>query len=379
MSEYKKIKKDLVSIVVLSYNNFNYYKDCLKSIIMQSYRNIEIILSDDNSKYFSEKEVMDFIRENGNGNIVNIVINKNSENLGVVKNYNKALRMSNGEYIFYLCIDDELYDENVIQDVVDNFKKTNQLIFTGYRDLYNDDMSIKLKTLPRENEVDFIKNLYGYKLYEKLCLGSFIAGCCTPFKSELLNRGYLDEEYFHLEDYPRYLKLLKDNIGIGFFNRILIKYRQGGLTTSGKISEKLKKDIERVELTEKQEFYKNNFDIKWLNSKRIIAWGTGECFTECIESYYLNIDYLIDSNKDLINKDISGYKIYNPEVLIKEKDKEDRFIFIFSYANYFDIAKELDALGFIEQRDYYLCNKQILDIILKGDKTYENGNCYSDI
>lgn len=367
MKANEKITTGLVSIVILSYNNFCYYKQCLSSIIKQSYGNIEIILSDDNSEYFSEKELMDFIKENNNGNIVNTIINKNCENLGVVKNYNKALKMINGEYIFYLCIDDELYDKNVIQDVVNNFKNTNELIFTGYRNLYDKDMKVKLKTLPRENEVDFIKNLHGYKLYEKLCLGSFIAGCCTPFKRELLNRGYLNEEYFHLEDYPRYLNLLKNNIDIGFFDRILIKYRQGGITTSGKISEKLKKDIERVELSEKRDFYKSNFNVNWLNKKRIIAWGIGECFTECLEGYSLNIDYLIDSNKNLNNKDKDGFKIYNPDILEHEKENNDRFIFIFSYANYFDIVKELDKLGFIEKQDYYICNKQILDMMLKEE------------
>ncbi|OOM77961.1 UDP-Glc:alpha-D-GlcNAc-diphosphoundecaprenol beta-1,3-glucosyltransferase WfgD [Clostridium puniceum] len=367
MEAYEKVTKDLVSIVILSYNNFCYYKECLNSIIKQTCRNIEIILSDDNSEYFNEKDVIDFIRENSNGNIVNTIINRNCKNLGVVKNYNKALKMSKGEYIFYLCIDDELYDENVIQDVVNNFKNTNELIFTGYRYLYDKDMKIKLKILPRENEVNFIKNLHGYKLYEKLCLGSFIAGSCTPFKRELLNRGYLNEEYFHLEDYPRYLNLLKNNIDIGFFDRILIKYRQGGITTSGKISEKLKKDIERVELFEKKEFYRNNFDINWLSKKRIIAWGIGECFTDCLENYSLNIDYLIDSNKNLNNKDKDGIKIYNPDILETEKGKDDRFIFIFSYSNYFDITKELHKLGFIEKHDYYLCNKQILDMMLKEE------------
>jgi glycosyltransferase involved in cell wall biosynthesis len=363
MNEYKK---NLVSIIVLSYNNFSYYKECLSSIIRQSYKNIEIIFSDDNSEYFNEKEIVDFIKENNNGNIKNIVINKNSKNLGVVKNYNKALKMISGEYIFYLCIDDELYDENVIQDVINNFMVTNDMIFTGYRYVYNEDMTKKIKRLPRENEVEFIKKLHGYELYEKLCLGSFIAGSCTPFRSQLLNGGYLNEEYFHLEDYPRYLKLLRNNIDIGFMDRTLIKYRQGGITTSGKISDKLKRDIENVEYNEKREFYIKNFDTSWLN-KRIIAWGIGECFTECVQRYSLNIDYLIDSNKEMRNQRKLGLKIFNPETLENEKGKKDRFILIFSYANYYDIAKELDKLGFMEKQDYYLCNKQILDMVIKGD------------
>lgn len=360
------IKNPLISILVLSYNNFEFYEQCFKSILNQSYNNIEIVISDDCSTNFKKNKLLEYINTNKKDNIKNIIINVNDKNLGVVKNYNKAIKLSSGEYIFYLAIDDILYDSDVIKDVVENFKETNELIFTGYRDLYNEDMTLKLKTLPRENEVDFIKNLHGYDLYEKLCLGSFIAGCCTPFKRDVLKNGYLNEEYFHLEDYPRYLNLLKNDIDIGFFDRKLIKYRQGGITTIGSISEKLKRDIEMVEVNEKKHFYKNNFNINWLKN-RIIAWGTGECFTECLESYSINIDFLIDSNKNLNNTEKYGFKIYNPEILEQEKEKTDRFIFIFSYANYYDIAKELEKLGFKEKQDYYLCNKQILDMILKGD------------
>ena len=40
---------ELVSICIPTYNSEKYIKDCLESVINQSYKNIEIIISDNNS------------------------------------------------------------------------------------------------------------------------------------------------------------------------------------------------------------------------------------------------------------------------------------------------------------------------------------------
>ena len=52
--------KSLVSIIVMIYNNKQYIKECLNSILNQSYKNIEIIISDDNSNNFDEKKGFKF-------------------------------------------------------------------------------------------------------------------------------------------------------------------------------------------------------------------------------------------------------------------------------------------------------------------------------
>jgi glycosyltransferase involved in cell wall biosynthesis len=49
MSEINK-KHPLVSVVVPCYNHEGYVKECIQSIIDQSYKNIELIVIDDGSK-----------------------------------------------------------------------------------------------------------------------------------------------------------------------------------------------------------------------------------------------------------------------------------------------------------------------------------------
>ena len=51
------MKEDLISIIVPVYNVEQYLEKCVKSIIAQTYKNIEIILVDDGAKDNSSRTV----------------------------------------------------------------------------------------------------------------------------------------------------------------------------------------------------------------------------------------------------------------------------------------------------------------------------------
>lgn len=356
-------KNPLITIIVLSYNNLSYYKECFSSILNQSYSNIELVISDDNSNAFDSQKLLEYIASNNKGNIKNVIINVNKRNIGVVKNYNKALSLSNGQYFFYLAIDDVFYDTEVLSDVVKYFIETKCLIFTGYKDVYDVTMTKYIKTLPRNLEVKFLKENDCLSLYEKLCKASFISGSNTPFSRELIEKyGYLDEDYFYLEDYPRYLSLTKQGCKIQFYDRKLIKYRMGGVTTNGDINEFLRRDLRCATIMECGEYFKNKWNKKWLVNKEVIGWGTGDCCNNSLNKLPIKIKYLVDSNKSIQGKEINGIKIYSPEELLKE-NKENIFILVFSYSNYFDIAYELENYGFKEEKNYFCCTPSILELV----------------
>lgn len=355
--------ENMISILVLTYNNLKYYKQCLDSIFEQTYNDIELIISDDCSINFDYEDISKYIELNKKRNIKNVIINVNEANEGIVKNYNKAIRLSKGEYIFYLAVDDVLFDNKVIEDVVNYFETTNSLIFTGYKDVYNEDLNKCIKTQPRELEVDIIKQNNSNLLYESLCKGSFISGSNTPFSRELIKRyGYIDEKYFHLEDYPRYLQLTQKGCNISFYDRKLIKYRMGGVTTNGEISEVLRKDLKLATMSECREFFLKSWNLNYIKRKKIIGWGTGDCLLHSLKLINFKIDYLVDSNKKVQNTKVNGIQVLSPNVLRHENNK-DVFIFVFSYANYFDIANALNSMGFEENEDYFICTPSILEIV----------------
>lgn len=359
------MNKTLITVIILVYNNVNYFKECIGSILNQTYTNIELVISDDRSENFNKDELSQFIDLNNTGNIKNVIINENEKNLGIVKNYNKAISLSNGEYIFYLCIDDVFHDNKVLEDVVNYFKETGNLIFTGYKDVYDLTMTKYIKTLPRPIEVELLKRNDSKTLYENLCKGSFISGSNTPFSRELIKKyGYLDEKYFYLEDYPRYLKLARLGCKIDFYDRKLIKYRMGGVTTVGEINDYLREDLFLAALSECKEYFTKVWNNGWMKCKKIVGWGTGDCFKSSLELINFKIDYLIDSDKKVQNTDICGLKVYSPEAL-KNEDKNNIFVFVFSYANYFDIADTLNNYGYNELQNYFVCTPNILSVIKK--------------
>jgi glycosyltransferase involved in cell wall biosynthesis len=98
------MKNKLVTIIVNVYNGEKYLKECLDSVVNQTYKNIEIILVNDGSFDNSEK----IIESYQNLKIIN------QENQGVSIARNNAISASTGEYICFVDQDDIL-DKNYIE------------------------------------------------------------------------------------------------------------------------------------------------------------------------------------------------------------------------------------------------------------------------
>lgn len=94
------IYQPLVSIVVPVYNTELYVKECLTSIVQQSYRNIEIIIIDDGS---SDKS--GYICDEFANRYKNIFV-FHRDNHGVSDARNFAIDVANGEYLIFVDSDD---------------------------------------------------------------------------------------------------------------------------------------------------------------------------------------------------------------------------------------------------------------------------------
>ncbi|NRT75731.1 glycosyltransferase [Clostridium beijerinckii] len=223
---------NLVSVLVLSYNNLKYINDCLNSILEQNYPYIEIIISDDFSNNFQKNEIQQYIEANRKENLVNYVINQNSSNLGIVKNLNNAINLATGNYFINLACDDVLFDSKVISSIVDFYSKTNFLVAAGHVAQYDEQLRGCLLTTPTW---EYIKYTYGNPIdcYRKLCGGNFIPSPGMSYKRELINRyGLYDEAYRLIEDYSRWLFLTRNGCSIGYIDRFIVKYRKGGISNN---------------------------------------------------------------------------------------------------------------------------------------------------
>ena len=224
----------LISVIILVYNNTQYLSECLTSVCNQSYDNIELIIGDDNSSNFSVQHIFEMISKCAGINIKSITAYTNDTNLGIVKNYNKALSYAKGEYIFYLAADDMFYETTVLEDVYNTFMSSKYLILTGYRMCFDNLGNQFLR--PRKEEADILKYASIAQKHSRILQKNIIAGANTPFHNSLISEFQNIMNYSHLEDWPRYISLLEKKIDIGFINRVLIYYRLGGLTSKNNVS-----------------------------------------------------------------------------------------------------------------------------------------------
>lgn len=116
----------LVSVVVPVYNVEKYLKKCVKTIIEQTYNNLEIILVNDGSTDSSGIICDDFSKNDKRIK----VYHKENEGLGITRNY--GIERSHGDYLMLVDSDDYL-DMDAIRRMVKTASTENaDLIIEGF-------------------------------------------------------------------------------------------------------------------------------------------------------------------------------------------------------------------------------------------------------
>lgn len=98
---------------VKCYNNARYIRDALESAFSQTYRPLEIIISDDGSDDGSREVIDEVLRSHEDMKDVDVVLNRNESNLGNLGNWEKICELASGEFIVKFDGDDVSLPERV--------------------------------------------------------------------------------------------------------------------------------------------------------------------------------------------------------------------------------------------------------------------------
>lgn len=101
-------KLPLISVLIPVYNQAKYLKDALDSVINQTYKNLEIIISDDSSADGSDKIIQQYA-----ANDERIIVLRNTVNKGLCANFNQVFDAATGEYVAFFSGDDIMYPEKL--------------------------------------------------------------------------------------------------------------------------------------------------------------------------------------------------------------------------------------------------------------------------
>ena len=229
-----------VSVIMLTYNSDSQgIINALRSLLAQTYKDLELIIHDDGSKFFDQQTISDFLVEQKAAMPYQIV--HNPENVGTVRNFNRAWRKATGEYIVVLPGDDCFAEPESIAHIVDCFEKTGCDICYGRR---------RGKTSGRiEPDQRTIQQFLSYSSEDRaarIFYTNIFCGATLSYRRSLLEEcGGFDEQYRLLEDYPFMIRAVLEQRKIEFLNEPTIVYGENGVSASGKVNPILKADFDR--------------------------------------------------------------------------------------------------------------------------------------
>ena len=123
-------KNPLVSVIIPVYNGEKFIDKCVDSVLNQTYKNIEIILSNDGSTDNSLNIIKKYAKKYSN------IKYDSHDNAGLSITRNIAFENVSGDYVTYLDVDDYL-DFNFVENML-NDNDDYDIIIGGYRSVSED-------------------------------------------------------------------------------------------------------------------------------------------------------------------------------------------------------------------------------------------------
>jgi len=220
------INKNLVSVVIPTYNSEKYIYECLKSVLNQTYQNFEIIIIDNNSTDKTLEIIKRF-----NSKKISIFLTNNKGNISISRNI--GIKNSKGSWISFLDSDD-LWFPTKLEKLLDKMELYD---FISHSMLIYKNKKIKKKFF--FNNHTFSKR---YKLIENLVKsGSFIFNSSVLVKKSLLIEiGYISEKQTsYTNDLYTWLKISLltekyyfESEDLGIYNQHLENYSSNSKASS---------------------------------------------------------------------------------------------------------------------------------------------------
>ena len=277
-----------ISIIVPVYNSEKYLEENIKSILNQTYKNIEVIYINDGSTDNSLN-----ILKKYKGKIIIL----NQKNQGAPVSRNKGLKIATGDYVMFFDSDDIL-NENAIEVLINNSKNSDLVI--GNYEILKDNLII-------ENKEIFEPEVINVDIFDR-CIFLSPFPCNKLYKRDIIikNKIIFDDVKI-AQDVNFYIKYLSVTNKVSLITDNILKYRQSENSISRTYSLKI------LEI-------KDSFDK--------------------IEEYLINIGKDSYINEYLGALKLTHYLAQISKIYFfkEKKDRENIINFFFNEINYIDFS-----------------------------------------
>lgn len=210
-----------ISLITATYNSAETVRDTLQSVLNQTFKDIDYIIIDGNSK----DNTMDIVKEfepKFEGRLRWV----SEKDKGIYDAMNKGVRMAQGDIVGILNSDDFFASNDVLEKVNAAFIE-NPAIDGVYADVRYVDWNDTGKTVRMFSGKDFTR--------EKLCWGKMPPHPSFYVKRECYDKfGLYSLDYPICADYDMFVKMIWiGNINTLYINDVFVNMRSGGTSSNG--------------------------------------------------------------------------------------------------------------------------------------------------
>ena len=198
-----------VSVIIPTYNRGNLIYKSIKSVLNQTYKNLEIIVVDDGSTDNTKEEIEKIVDEK----IRYIKLLKNS---GASNARNIGIKESTGKYLTFVDSDDILYPNKIEIQVKNMINKNSNLDFCKINVINNSSYSYFIPNIWQENSI-----LEGNIFNELISRGNFISTQAILVRKKFMLNYLFDPEMPRLQDYDVILRMIP-KVKISYTKEVLV-------------------------------------------------------------------------------------------------------------------------------------------------------------
>lgn len=212
-----------ISVILPVYNSEKYLRECLDSIINQTFDDIEVLCINDGSSDGSLKILEEYAQRDDRITVVD------QENQGVAKTRNRALGMVSGNYVYFMDSDDTL-DTGAFKKLHANLK-SNGSDFCIMKVMFTDgDETYKFPAFDLEKEfsgVNFSRFTFTYRDVKSHVLNDLFAPWLKMYSREfLMSDDFTFPDIKSYSDAPFHVKTFLKAEKISFVPEYLYHYRE---------------------------------------------------------------------------------------------------------------------------------------------------------
>lgn len=202
-------QKSKISVIIPTYNRGNILANSIKSVLNQTYQNIEILVIDDGSTDNTREEV-NKIKDK------KIKYIKLKKNKGGSNARNVGIKRSKGQYISFQDSDDIYYPDKLQKQMNNIINKNSDLDFCKINVILNNSYAYWIPNQLQEKRI-----LEGNTFDELISNGNFISTQAILVKRMIISKYLFNPKMPRLQDYDLILRMIP-KVKISYTNEVLV-------------------------------------------------------------------------------------------------------------------------------------------------------------